>query len=694
MNLLKNITVLMIVLVFASSCKKEIDNLTALDNVTAPTNVTANFDIAQDNSGLVTIIPNAEGVTQYQMTFGDLPDETVTEVGVNETVTHIYEDEGVYKVGITAFGITGLSASYEAEINVTFKAPENLVVTIEADASNPRIISVSATADYATIMDVYFGDQDNEEPTHALPGEVVTNTYENAGDYTITVIAKSGAEATTQYSETITITQASDPVNLPIDFESFTVNYAFTDFGNNVSTVVDNPYAEGINTSAKVGQTLKTAGAETWAGSFLTMESPIDFSTKKLFKVKVWSPKTGAIVKLKVENLNDGDIAYEMDVTTTTSNEWEELVFDYSAIDVANEYQKIVLFFDFGNPGDDATYYFDDIKLSSPSTGTGIVGTWKISPEAGSIGVGPELGDISWWSIDDAGVIARACFYDDTYVFNADGSFSNVLGMDTWVETWQGVEEDGCGAPVAPHDGSVAATYVYNASGNTVTLNGMGAYLGIPKAYNGGELTDPSEAPESITYDLTFSEDDNVMTVDINIGGGWWRFIMVKDGGVIPPSPLEGTWQIAPEAESIGVGPELGDISWWSIDDAGVIARACFYDDTYVFGADGSFSNVLGTDTWIEGWQGGNDECGTPVAPHDGSASATYIYDGAASTVTLNGTGAFLGIPKAYNGGELTDPSEAPVSITYDLTLSEDNTVMTLDIDIDGGWWRFKMVKN
>ncbi len=693
MNLLKNITVLMIVLVFASSCKKEIDNLTALDKVTAPTNVTATFDITQDNSGLVTIIPNAEGVTQYQMTFGDITDESPTEVGVNETVTHIYENEGVYVVGTTAYGITGLSAYYEAEINVTFKAPENLVVTIEADASNPRIISVSATADYATIMDIYFGDVPDEEPTHALPGELVSNTYENAGDYVITVVAKSGAEETTQYSETITITEASDPVNLPIDFESFTVNYAFEDFGNAVSTVIDNPYAEGLNTSAKVGQTLKAAGAETWAGSFLTMGSPIDFSTKKIFKVKVWSPKSGVIVKLKVENLNDGDISYEIDATTTTSNEWEELEFDYSAIDVANEYQKVVIFFDFDNPGDDAFYYFDDIKLSNPSSGPGIVGTWKISPEAGSIGVGPELGDISWWSIDDAGVIARACFYDDTYIFGADGSFSNVLGSDTWIEGWQGGNDE-CGTPVAPHDGSVAATYTYSESANTVTLNGIGAYLGIPKAYNGGELADPSEAPESITYDLTFSDDNSVLTVDINIGGGWWRFIMVKDGGVIPPSPLEGTWQIAPEAGSIGVGPELGDVSWWSIDDAGVIARACFYDDTYVFGTDGSFSNVLGSDTWIEGWQGGNDECGTPVAPHDGSASATYTYDETESTVTLNGIGAYLGIPKAYNGGELADPAEAPESITYDLTFSEDNTVITLDINVGGGWWRFKMVKN
>jgi hypothetical protein len=170
---------------------------------------------------------------------------------------------------------------------------------------------------------------------------------------------------------------------------------------------------------------------------------------------------------------------------------------------------------------------------------------------------------------------------------------------------------------------------------------------------------------------------------------------MVKEGGSVVPTILSGTWKIAPEAGSLGVGPALGDISWWSIDAAGVTQRACFFDDTYVFGADGTFSNVLGNETWLEGWQGvAADICGTPVAPHDGSAAATYTFDAVANKVTLNGTGAYLGIPKAYNGGELTSPAGAPESITYDLTFSENNTRLTVDINIGGGWWRFQMVKN
>ena len=43
-----------------------------------------------------------------------------------------------------------------------------------------------------------------------------------------------------------------------------------------------------------------------------------------------------------------------------------------------------------------------------------IEGTWKMSPVAGALGVGPAVGDIGWWSnsLEEATTI-RACFFDD-----------------------------------------------------------------------------------------------------------------------------------------------------------------------------------------------------------------------------------------------------------------------------------------
>lgn len=159
-----------------------------------------------------------------------------------------------------------------------------------------------------------------------------------------------------------------------------------------------------------------------------------------------------------------------------------------------------------------------------------ITGTWKVASQPGSLGVGPSQGDISWWSIDAGGIIQRDCFFDDKFVFNEDGTFQNEMDGWTWVEAWQGVSADQCDVPVYPHDGSNAATWAYDEGAATLTLSGVGAHLGLPKVVNGMELTDPSQAPESITYIVT-ELTATAMTIDIAIDGGWWRYIMTKDAG-------------------------------------------------------------------------------------------------------------------------------------------------------------------
>ena len=156
---------------------------------------------------------------------------------------------------------------------------------------------------------------------------------------------------------------------------------------------------------------------------------------------------------------------------------------------------------------------------------TGLAGTtWKLAPIAQALAVGPTQGDFSWWSNSDADVTARACLFDDQFVFNADGTFQNVQDGETWLEGWQGMDPEGCGASLAPHDGSNAATWSFDAAAGTITLNGLGAHLGLAKVHNGGELASPAEAVESITYPVVF--EGNRMTVDIAFGTtGFWHFV-------------------------------------------------------------------------------------------------------------------------------------------------------------------------
>lgn len=136
-----------------------------------------------------------------------------------------------------------------------------------------------------------------------------------------------------------------NPQSMIQDFEGTAP--AFTDFGGATSQVVTNPDQTGGNTTANVGELTKNIGAEVWAGSFFELATPLDLSTNNRISIKTWSPKAGAVVKLKLEN-QDASITHEVDVNTTVANTWEELVFDFSGAPTA-DYVRIVVFFDFGN---------------------------------------------------------------------------------------------------------------------------------------------------------------------------------------------------------------------------------------------------------------------------------------------------------------------------------------------------------
>ena len=106
---------------------------------------------------------------------------------------------------------------------------------------------------------------------------------------------------------------------------------------------------------------------------------------------------------------------------------------------------------------------------------------------------------------------------EENGVFEADGTFRNVLGDETWNEEWQGMNPAGCGVPIAPHNGSVAATWAYDEVAGTITITGRGAYLGLAKVHNNGELSAPTAAVASITYPVVI--EGNTMTIDIDFGG-------------------------------------------------------------------------------------------------------------------------------------------------------------------------------
>lgn len=699
MKAIKYVFSICLIALIVFSCDDD-ENLDFVDTVNAPTNLSLLTEITQDNTGLVKITPLGEGVTTYNLDFGDGSD-AITDIAPGGFVEHTYA-EGTYDVTLTAKALNGDTTTLTQQIVVSFIAPQNLEVTIENDLGVSKQVNITATADFAMSNQIDFGD--GSEPVTGNIGETISYIYDEPGVYTITVVAMGGAIETTTYTEDFEVTAIVAPIASAPAQPARAAEDVISIFSSAYDDVPGTNYfpdwGQGGQGSSWAmfdlnGDQILQYINISYQGIALADGTTVDVSGMEYLHLDVWT--ADVVTDLEVSLINSPSATAEAPVTRPlTADSWTTIEIPIAEyVDQGLSVNEIFQLKFVGTPWAQGTVFIDNIYFyKQPTQAPTIAGTWKVAPVAGSLAVGPTPGSGEWFSISDAQVAERACYYDDTYVFGTDGSFSNVLGADTWIEGWQSGSADACGAPVAPHDGSAAATYTYDETAGTVTLNGTGAYIALPKATNTGELSNPADAPSSITYNVTL-DDINNMTVTIEAGAGvFWTFKLVREGDV-PTSPLVGSWSVAPEAGSLAVGPTPGSGDWFAISDAQVAERACFYDDEYVFTADGSFSNVLGMDTWIEGWQSGSgDACGTPVAPHDGSATATYTYDETAGTVTLNGTGAYLGIPKANNAGELSNPADAPSSITYDITFIDDNTI-TVQIEAGAGvFWTFKLIKN
>ncbi len=213
-------------------------------------------------------------------------------------------------------------------------------------------------------------------------------------------------------------------IDLPVTFESATVDYTMTDFGDNMSTLLVDPTLP----TNMVMQVVKPLSAPTWAGT--TISTSLGFANAIPFtlaetemSVRVWSPDAGIPVRLKVEDHTDPTITCETEVLTTIAGQWETLVFDFAneaagtaVINIANTYNKASIFFNFDTDGATAgskTYYFDDVIFSAPPS-TDLVITTEVCGNTGGSEVrmtGP------FWGWDPTAGPTAVDNMDGTYTF-------------------------------------------------------------------------------------------------------------------------------------------------------------------------------------------------------------------------------------------------------------------------------------
>ena len=160
---------------------------------------------------------------------------------------------------------------------------------------------------------------------------------------------------------------ATPRASLPITFESGTTGNHFFDFESAIMKSVPNPDIDTDNNSANVGKIVRYLGAP-FGGSKIKFSNIIDFASHPVITMKVWtSAPTGTNVTLKAEKPFWGE---ERSVTTTKSEEWETLSFNFT--NAPTDMPTLTFLFDFAagttNVGDGtaaSTFYFDDVKFAN-----------------------------------------------------------------------------------------------------------------------------------------------------------------------------------------------------------------------------------------------------------------------------------------------------------------------------------------
>ncbi len=165
---------------------------------------------------------------------------------------------------------------------------------------------------------------------------------------------------------------------------------------------------------------------------------------------------------------------------------------------------------------------------------------WKLAAEEGALFVGPDLDNL-WWQNNAGDVDTRACHFNDEYIFRADGEYEYDNKGDFWADSdangnifpadlgltvgcqtsdaWQTTPGN-----YAEWDSGVY-TFTANDAANQLTINGLGAWMGLYKVGSDAEVSTPQS---SITYNV-LELTENRMVLWVNFGPGVWRFTFTSN---------------------------------------------------------------------------------------------------------------------------------------------------------------------
>ena len=288
-----------------------------------------------DGSGIVDFTITATNATLYRVIINDEELELA-----QNTFSYTFTNSGTndYPITITASNSAG-STSTTYTITVLVSSTDGLQLVWSDEFDGNGAID-PAKWSYETggggwgnnEVQVYTADQSNVK-------------VEN-GFLKITAI-KESADAKTYYFDELNLLDSGD--NIVDIIENFDgAAPSLNEFDGASAQVIANPNISGENTTSTVVEFTKTIGSNGNAGVFWDRSSAVDLSVNNKLSLKTWSPDAGVVVRLKLENSANGSEFYLVDASTSVSNAWETLTYDFSGAPAYN-YDRLVVFFDHGN---------------------------------------------------------------------------------------------------------------------------------------------------------------------------------------------------------------------------------------------------------------------------------------------------------------------------------------------------------
>lgn len=388
------------------ACEENLRDLSFVDSIALPSNITATYDLTQDNTGVVTITPSADNAVSFDVFFGDATTDPA-QLSLGENVTHTYA-EGTYNLKVVAHNVKGDEVEHTQPLVVSFRAPENVMVTMENHPTISKMVNVTATADFAATYEFHSGETGVNQPVAtANIGDELMYQYSNPGTYSVKIVAKGSAIATSEWTMDFEVTEILAPITAAPAPPT-------RDAGNVISIYTDAGYTnvDGTDTFPDWGQ-----GGEgsSWAEfdfngdkmlqyvnlsyQGIQFGSRQDVSGMEFLHLDVWTPESGSVANLETSLINITDttpeVATEKPVTKAlTTGEWTSLeipIKDYTDQGLTvNEILQIKLV---GDPWAAGTVFVDNIyfyKQSSASTfddGLAVNGDFSAGSDGWIVGV-------------------------------------------------------------------------------------------------------------------------------------------------------------------------------------------------------------------------------------------------------------------------------------------------------------------